>query len=392
VKKPVEIGGSAKRPTGPALRGSRRNFPECSLPLPLVPDEPPEFQPPPHPLERAWVHPSELGLARGRIPTPPPPTPRNRRSRTVIAASGVAGAILFGAIAGIALSVDASPGNQARLGGRSALQVAFGGSAPEQSVVTIDAGPDAGRTRGSGVAMGDGLVITSGALLSDAPEVRVNGIAATIVTIDPLTDVAVLRTSLALPPALLATRGPNQAGDRIALMARSANADGVVLTNDAVATRNENFVAGLVHTDMPSPAGSVGAATVDNSGAVTGIVSGLRLRTAGALVIPIDVVRDVLSQLHQSGTVRHGWLGIAVAAGPAGPVVESVVSGGPADTAGIRNGDTISTIAGSPTPSSGALLAASRSLAPGSLVMIGVTRGPAELTIAIRVGAAPAPA
>jgi serine protease Do len=68
-------------------------------------------------------------------------------------------------------------------------------------------------------------------------------------------------------------------------------------------------------------------------------------------VLPVEIVRPMFESLRASGRVPHGFLGVrtravSVAAEnakptPIGALVESVVSGGPAEKAGVRPGDLI---------------------------------------------------
>ncbi len=62
--------------------------------------------------------------------------------------------------------------------------------------------------------------------------------------------------------------------------------------------------------------------------------------------IPINMVKEVISQLRERGKVVRSWLGVAVRdAAPADPaagvVVTEVAAGGPAAGAGVKVGDVI---------------------------------------------------
>ncbi|MGH3150826.1 MAG: S1C family serine protease, partial [Streptosporangiaceae bacterium] len=79
------------------------------------------------------------------------------------------------------------------------------------------------------------------------------------------------------------------------------------------------------------------------------------------LAVPVNATtRKIISALMQDGRVRRAYLGLAMMPGPVpaawrerlgrqtGLLVAQVVSGGPADRAGLRAGDLLLTVAGQP--------------------------------------------
>ena len=68
----------------------------------------------------------------------------------------------------------------------------------------------------------------------------------------------------------------------------------------------------------------------------------------------------------------------------------SVVAGGPADKAGLREGDQVVSVSGRTVDESSDVAAAIASLEPGGGVKIGVRRGDGERTLSATLGTRPA--
>jgi S1-C subfamily serine protease len=79
------------------------------------------------------------------------------------------------------------------------------------------------------------------------------------------------------------------------------------------------------------------------------------------MAVPVNrTTRRIISALMQDGRVRRAYLGLAMVPGPVpaawrerlgrqtGLLVAQVVSGGPADRAGLRTGDLLLSVAGQP--------------------------------------------
>jgi len=119
----------------------------------------------------------------------------------------------------------------------------------------------------------------------------------------------------------------------------------------------------LTNTVYP---GNSGAAALNSRGELVGIVQGelsppepagtdsdVERRPGGAsFILPIETIRPVYESLRKQGRVPHGFLGVrtrpasvpSVSGGaktPIGALVESVVPGGPAESAGLKPGDLI---------------------------------------------------
>ncbi len=102
----------------------------------------------------------------------------------------------------------------------------------------------------------------------------------------------------------------------------------------------------FIQTDASINPGNSGGPVLNLRGEVIGIATAVNATGQGiGFAIPINMVKEVLGQLRQTGKVVRSWLGVAVqpaAQDPApGVVVTDVAAGGPAASAGVKVGDVI---------------------------------------------------
>ncbi|HTU06132.1 MAG TPA: trypsin-like peptidase domain-containing protein, partial [Trebonia sp.] len=231
---------------------------------------------------------------------------------------------------------------------------------------------------GRGESLGSGVVFTSdGFLLTNAHVVgQASGgtaafsdgtsVAFQVVGADPLSDLAVLRANGGTPePAVLGEADGLVVGQLVVAVGNPLGLAGSV-TAGVVSALGRSMPAGqsrviedVIQTDAALNPGNSGGALADSRARVVGIntaVAGIGL----GLAVPINsTTRRIMSALMQDGRVRRAYLGIAVAPAPVPPVwrsrlggrstgvrVASVVSGGPADRAGLRTGDLLLNVDG----------------------------------------------
>jgi S1-C subfamily serine protease len=146
----------------------------------------------------------------------------------------------------------------------------------------------------------------------------------------------------------------------------------------------------MIQTDAPISPGSSGGALVDTAGNVIGITTGIAVApgtvTEGlGFATPIDVARDVAEQLLTTGHVVHIWLGVRgedldPATGKTlgvagGALVREVMKGSPAERAGIKERDVITTVNGKVVTSMADVVMSVRSRKAGDTVKVTVWRG-----------------
>jgi S1-C subfamily serine protease len=232
--------------------------------------------------------------------------------------------------------------------------------------------------RGTGESLGSGVVFTAdGFLLTNAHVVRrATGGTATfsdgttaafqVVGADPLSDLAVLRATGPTPvPAELGEADGLRVGQLVVAvgnplgLAGSVTAGVISALGRSMPAGDHGIIEDVIQTDAALNPGNSGGALADASARVIGIntaVAGIGL----GLAVPVNATtRRIMSALMRDGRVRRAFLGVAVVPAPVAPVwraklggratglrVASVVSGGPADRAGLRPGDLLLTAGG----------------------------------------------
>jgi S1-C subfamily serine protease len=154
-----------------------------------------------------------------------------------------------------------------------------------------------------------------------------------------------------------------------------------------------------VQTDAPINPGNSGGALVDSSGAVVGIntaILSLGQSTGGqsgnigvGFANPINTARAVAEQLIRTGKVTHADLGVSsrsVTDGSRdGAYLVQVVPGGPADKAGLKEGDVVTLFNQSLIDTGDALTVAVAESQPGAEVTVRYVRngvaGQAKVTL-----------
>jgi S1-C subfamily serine protease len=162
----------------------------------------------------------------------------------------------------------------------------------------------------------------------------------------------------------------------------------------------------LIQTDAAISPGNSGGAVVNSRGEVIGISEAYIPPQSGAVAlgfaIPAATAVRVAEQLREDGTADHAFIGlrpggitpqIAEQLGlqnTRGALVLSVVSGGPADRAGIRPGDVLTALDGKELASPEDLLAELRGKSPDQTVNVGYRRGTESREAKVTLAARPA--
>jgi len=112
--------------------------------------------------------------------------------------------------------------------------------------------------------------------------------------------------------------------------------------------------------------------------------------------VPIDLVKAELPQLKAGQKVQHAYLGVSTGdsstATSTGALVGSVAQGGPAASAGLRQGDVVTQIGSAKVTDSGDLVAAIATHKSGEKVDITVRRGGNTQKITVTLGTQPSSA
>ena len=273
---------------------------------------------------------------------------------------------------------------------------------------------------GSGVIISaDGYILTNNHVVSDqqggdADEILVRldddrELSAEIVGRDPKTDVAVLKVEAEdLPTAKIADSEQIRVGDIVFAIGNPMGVGLTVTSGIVSATGRSIGIYGregyedFIQTDASINPGNSGGALVDVEGRLIGINSAILSRSGGNIgigfAIPSNLVVHITRQLTESGEVRRGFIGVSISAltpdmaeafglqDTKGVLVDDIVDGLPADKAGLKRGDIITTLDGKPVASPNELRLAVSHKAPGSTLKIKAYRNGKPVELAIAVG------
>jgi serine protease Do len=169
-------------------------------------------------------------------------------------------------------------------------------------------------------------------------------------------------------------------------------------------TNGTRYVS-YIQTDVAINPGHSGGPLFNLDGEVIGINSQIFTNSGGSIglsfAIPVDVARNVVGQLRDTGVVTRGWVGVgfedvsqALADAfnldtPHGALINQVVDGGPAGTAGIREGDVVVTLDGKQIRTGTDLPYYVGLLAPGTDVDVEIVRQGESQVLRMTVGTRP---
>ncbi len=250
---------------------------------------------------------------------------------------------------------------------------------------------------GSGVIIDNkGHAITNEHVISQATSITVQmadgrRFPARIVGASPAFDLALIKikSKRRLPHAVLGRSRSLMPGEPAIAIGNPLGLDqtvssGVISAPKRTITRKGRAYISLIQTDAAINPGNSGGPLINLAGEVVGINTA-KMRGAQGLgfAIPSDRVRLVLSDLRRYGKVRHPWLGLQVKQRPRGlgVTVISVRAGGPAAKAGIKPGDIIRALSGSPVADVYVFRRLSRALIPGQKVNIVLHRKVVSLVV-----------
>jgi serine protease Do len=258
-----------------------------------------------------------------------------------------------------------------------------------------------GISMGSGfVISADGYVLTNHHVIDGADEVKVTlpdrrEFTAKVIGSDQQYDVALLKLDAkGLPTVRLGNSSTLKPGQWVVAIGSPLGLDhsvtaGIVSAVGRSASPEQRYVP-FIQTDVAINQGNSGGPLLNTRGEVVGINSQIFSVSGGymgiSFAIPIDLAMGAVDQLKTSGKVSRGQLGVQVGAldtqqakglnapDTRGALVNDVVSGSPAQKAGIGPGDIIRSVNGRAINDSSDLPPIIGAMAPGTRVTLGVLR------------------
>lgn len=218
---------------------------------------------------------------------------------------------------------------------------------------------------GSGFVMSrEGYILTNNHVVEDADQIKVKLASGKeydgkVVGRDPKTDLALVKVegSSDLHPLKLGNSDDLEVGSWVVAIGSPFGLEQTV-TAGIVSAKGRVIGSGpydnFIQTDASINPGNSGGPLINMKGEVIGINTAIIASGQGiGFAIPINMAKEIAPQLQEKGYVTRGWLGVSIQeVTPAlaksfdlkekkGALVAQVVSGSPAEKAGIEQGDVI---------------------------------------------------
>jgi serine protease Do len=268
---------------------------------------------------------------------------------------------------------------------------------------------------GSGVIVSkDGYILTNYHVVAGANEIEVKtsdkrSFQAEVVGMDSLADVAVIKIKEkvhGLPVAYLGDSEKLRPGDwAIAIGNPFSLTSSVTLgiisalkraTGGGIPDAYQNFI----QTDAAINPGNSGGALVNINGELIGINAMIYSQSGGNMgigfAIPINMARQIMEDLIYEGKVSRGWLGVMIqdldqntrdamglSADAKGVLIGDVFKGQPADRAGIKRGDIVTSVSGTTVESPNELRNAVAAIHPGEKIPVELLRNGKKTTVQV---------
>lgn len=231
-----------------------------------------------------------------------------------------------------------------------------------------------GKSLGSGfIVSKDGYILTNDHVIENPTKVTVtlqdgHNYTAKVIGGDSKTDVALLKIDAGheLAVAPLGNSDDLKVGQWVMAIGNPFGFDHTV-TVGVVSAKGRflpESVDQFIQTDASINPGNSGGPLIDLSGGVVGVNAAIFTSTGRSMgigfAIPINLVKEELSELRDHGKVKHGWLGVMIQEvtpelaesmdlkDARGALVAEVIKDSPAALAGVKRGDVIIEFDGHP--------------------------------------------
>ena len=253
-------------------------------------------------------------------------------------------------------------------------------------------------------------IVTNQHVVDGANEVTVRfedgrEVQARVIGTDPSTDVAVLELDEGadLPTAL--DRGSSEAlevGDPVVAIGSPFGLQGSLTTGvvsglgRTIRAPDGFAIDDVIQTDAALNPGNSGGPLLDLDGRVVGMNAQIASESGSnsgiGYAIPIETIQSVVEQLLDSGQVQHAYLGVHVADAEnnGGARIVEVRQGGPADDAGLQDGDVVVKAGDDDVQNGDDLRHAVTSRKPGEELRLEVRRDGNTRTVTVELGTRPA--
>jgi serine protease Do len=272
---------------------------------------------------------------------------------------------------------------------------------------------------GSGwIVRENGYIVTNNHVVQDADSVTVTlddgrVFQAESVKTDALTDLAIVKIdATGLPPLTIGDSSQLDVGGSVVAIGNalgqgiSATAGIVSALNISLDTSSGETLLGLIQTDAAINPGNSGGPLVNTEGEVIGINS-IKVAQVGVegmgYAISINEAAPVINTLIEKGYIVRPWLGVGIStvdelvaslynlSVDKGVLVSRIVADGPADKAGLQEGDIITKVDDEEIATVGDFITIINSSEIGQTVKITYWRGGSEQTTDVTLAESPPP-
>lgn len=267
------------------------------------------------------------------------------------------------------------------------------------------------RSLGSGFIINrGGYILTNEHVVRDAESIKVklsneNVYDGKVVGSDPKTDIAVIRINAReeLPVAVLGDSEKLQVGQWAIAIGNPFGLDRTFTVGVVSATGRSNMgietYEDFIQTDASINPGNSGGPLLNVYGEVIGINTAIVAAGQGiGFAIPVNMAKNIVTQLIKKGNVSRGWLGVAIQPvtdeiaqsfgmkKARGALVSEVIANGPAQKAGVRQGDIIIAVNGKTVKDARELQRVVADIPAGKRVEMELFRGGKEMRLSLAMG------
>lgn len=269
-------------------------------------------------------------------------------------------------------------------------------------------------SQGSGFFVSpDGHIMTNAHVIKGAEKITIvthdgREMPATIIGVDPSTDIGIIKTeSKNIPYLNLGDSEAMEIGEWVVAIGSPFQLQASVTVGVVSAKGRQNLritdFEDFIQTDAAINPGNSGGPLINLDNEVIGINTAIVSKSGGYMgigfAIPSNMAKQIMNQLLDTGCVTRGYLGIglqpldqdmATAFGldrPDGALIAEVMRNSPADKAGLKQGDIIIEFNGIPVRSIGSLRNEISMTKPGTKIQLKVNRSGKILAFTVVLGA-----